>query len=343
MSDTHQKVYEEATIGQIKALVTECGGSPESFEGELITQMIQTCLRLVTDDHSTAQLKLMNRALREMRYAYHIFNQYPGGKRLSIFGSSRTPEDHPDYIQAKEFSAAMAEKNWMCITGAANGIMKAGHEGTSKESSFGLSIRLAFESTANSVIEGDPKLISFRYFFTRKLMFMSHSDAVAVFPGGVGTMDELYEILTLMQTGKCNLIPVVLMEGNGGKYWKDWDEYFKKNLLANGWVSPEDENLFYISPTIEKAVEHIENFYKRYHSSRYVKDYLVIRMKSPLNPKQLDILNHQFSRLLKEGKFVQGGPMPDENEFMDLSRLIFIHNRKDFGLLRALIDKINAF
>lgn len=341
MSDS--KVYDEEILAKITALIAECGGKPDSFEGELITQMIQTSLRLVTDAHNTAQLKLMNRALREMRYAYHIFNQYPGGKRLSIFGSSRTPETHPDYIAAKAFSAGMAEKNWMCITGAANGIMKAGHEGTSKESSFGLSIRLAFESSANSVIEGDPKLITFRYFFTRKLMFMSHSDAVAVFPGGVGTMDELYEILTLMQTGKSNLIPLVLFEGEGGHYWQDWEQYFQKNLLANGWVSPEDRNLYYIAPTVEKAVEHIETFYRRYHSSRYVKDYLVIRMKSRLREEQVKQLNQQFSRLLKEGEFIQSEALPEESDFIDLPRLIFVHTRTDFGLVKALIDQINAF
>src|SRR5688572_18102110 len=228
---------EQQTLPAIRALIESVGGDPDTFNGRLITQLVQTSLKLIPDGHDTGQLKLLNTALKEMRYAYRVFNKYRGTPKITIFGSARTPTEHPDYLMAREFSAAIAKEGWMAITGAGDGIMKAGHEGPQRESSFGLSIRLPFETTANTVIEGDSKLINFRYFFTRKLMFMTHADAVAVFPGGFGTQDELFECLTLVQTGRSNIIPIVLLEGTGGAYWRNWEQYIAKNLLANGWIS----------------------------------------------------------------------------------------------------------
>lgn len=341
MSDTNSmgaQIDEE-----IEQLVRQYGGNPESFEGSLVGQLIKTSLKVIKDGHETGQLKLMTRALKEIRYAYRVFNEYPGRRRISIFGSARTPEDHPDYIAAKEFSAQIANQGWMCITGAADGIMRAGHEGPTKDSSFGLAIRLPFEQPTNSVLAGDPKLISFNYFFTRKLMFMSHSDAVAAFPGGVGTQDELFEILTLMQTGKSNIVPVVLMEGAEGVYWHYWHLYFQKSLVENGWVSPEDENFFYIARTPEEGVAHVLQFYRRYHSSRYVGDQLIIRMKSPLSEEQVDILNQSFPMLLASGKIEATEVHPEEEDHLSLPRLAFHHNRHHFGHLRRLIDRINSF
>lgn len=330
-------------LEKIKELITLNEGDPDSFEGGLISQIIYTSLKILKEGHDTGQIKLMTRAFKEMRYAYSIFNQYKGRRRLSIFGSARTPQEHPDYIAAKNFSAQMCFKGWFCITGAADGIMRAGLEGAEKGSSFGLSIRLPFETPANSLLAGDPKLITFRYFFTRKLMFLSHSDAVAAFPGGVGTQDELFEVLTLIQTGKANVIPVVLLEGNGGAYWNAWDAYLKNNLLGNGWISEEDQYLFYIAPTVEKAVEHIEQFYNRYHSSRYVKDILVIRLKTALDQDQLRILNEEFPVLLQKGPIYTTLPLPEETDHLDLPRIAFDHNHRHFGLLRKMIDRINAF
>jgi len=327
----------------IQALIAKCGGAPQSFEGELVTQLIQTSLRLMMEGHDAGQLKLITRSIKEMRYAFRIFNQYKGIRRISIFGSARTPEDHPDYIAAKKFSAQIAETGWMCITGAGNGIMKAGLEGPKKESSFGLSIRLPFETSANSVIEGDPKLISFRYFFTRKLMFMSHSDAAAVFPGGVGTLDELFEILTLIQTGRSNIMPLVLVEGEGGIYWKNWDNYVRNHLLKNGWICAEDTNLYHIATDIQDAVQHVQKFYRRYHSSRYVGDLLVLRLQEPLSAQQVDQLNHQFHRLVESGRMEMSPALKEETDHLQLPRLIFRHTRRDFGLLRLLIDQINNF
>jgi len=337
------EINDEKVVKAIQDLMSLVGETNDTLEMDLVVQMIQTSLKLYIEKHDTGQLKLMTRALKEMRYAYRIFNQYTGSQRISIFGSARTPETHIDYIAAKAFSSLMASQGWMCITGGADGIMKAGIEGSERNSSFGLSIKLPFEITTNTVIAGDPKLIIFRYFFTRKLMFMSHSDAIAVFPGGFGTMDEIFEVLTLMQTGKTTLLPIVLLEGENGKYWDHWEEYVHKQLLVNGWISKEDLHLYYKAPSIDKAVEHINKFYQRYHSQRYVKDYLVIRMKAPLTNDQVAQLNRQFPKLLKSGEMQLCPPFPEETDFLNLPRLAFIHNRQNFGTLRALIDQINEF
>lgn len=334
---------DEQMLALIYELIEKAGGATDTFEGDLITQQIQTSLKLLTEGHHTGQLKLITRALKELRYAYRIFNENPGMYRISIFGSARTPEDHPDYLAALQFSQSLEKHGWMCITGAADGIMKAGLAALDPESSFGLSIRLPFELPSNSFFEGDPKLIHFRYFFTRKLIFMSHSEALAAFPGGYGTLDELFEMLTLIQTGKGNIIPIVLMEGSGGVYWYHWEKYVEKNLLENGWISPDDHHLYYIAPSVEDGVNHILQFYRRYHSSRYVNDDFVIRMKSPLSEEQVETLNTKFAKLVESGLIRMGCAFPEEDEFLELPRVILHHTRKDFGLLRALIDEINKY
>lgn len=339
----NKDVLDEGIIEKIHELVRLCGGSIGTYETDLVTQQIQNSLKLMSEGHTLGQLKLMTRSLKEMRYAYRVFNDHPGKKRISIFGSARTPEDHPDYITARAFSEKMARENWMCITGAANGIMKAGLEGQKPEGKFGLSILLPFESQTNMFSEGDPKLIFFRYFFTRKLMFMSHSDAVAVFPGGYGTLDELFESLTLMQTGKGNLVPVVMLEGAGGTYWHHWKEYVDNNLLKNGWISKDDQNLYHIAKTVEDGVQHIVKFYHRYHSNRYVEDKMVIRLSKPLTENQVAELNEKFALLMESGEISYTNALPEENEFMDLPRLVFHHNRRHLGVLRAMIDAINNY
>ncbi len=343
MADPTQE--DDLLIEKIKELMTLTGSDSRSFEADLVSQIIYTSLKMLRERYNIGQLKLMTRAFKEIRYAYRIFNKYAIiGRRISIFGSARTPEDHPDYLAAKAFSIAMANHGWVCITGAANGIMKAGLEGIQRESSFGLSIRLPFESSVNSLIAGDPKLISFRYFFTRKLMFISHSDAVAAFPGGYGTQDELFEVLTLIQTGKANIIPVVLIGGLGSSYWSEWNRYVNTDLLANGWISQEDKNLFYIASDIESAVQHVQQFYRSYHSSRYVRDTLIIRLLSPLTDEQIAILNQEFaSYLVKEGVIYATLPFPEETDHLELPRLAFEHNRRHFGMLRMLIDRLNTF
>lgn len=335
------ELKDEQAQQAIKNLIEMFGKPSSTFEAGLVFEMIESSLKLLLENYDTGQLKLINRSLKEMRHAYRIFNKFKQSRCISIFGSARTPEDHPDYIAAKTFSTKIAQKGWMCITGAANGIMKAGLEGSQREFSFGLSIRLPFEIPTNTVIEGDPKLIVFRYFFTRKLMFLTHSDAAAVFPGGFGTLDELFEILTLIQTGKANIIPVVLVEGDKGVYWRDWKKYIDHHLLANGWISPEDLHLFYIAKSVEDAIEHVQNFYRRYHSSRYVGDKLVIRLSSELTDEQMENLNEEFKCLVAEGKIEKSGALPQESDHLELPRLVLRHTNRDFGILRSMIDSIN--
>ena len=327
----------------IAALIEAAGVVPGSFRGRIIAQLIQDSLKLADETYDGGQLKLISRAMREMRYAYRVFNRYVGTRKISIFGSARTPPEHPDYVAAREFSRSMASHGWMCITGAGDGIMKAGHEGPQREASFGLSIRLPFETTANTVIEGDPKLINFRYFFTRKLMFMSHADAVAVFPGGFGTQDELFEALTLVQTGKSNPVPIVMIEGEGGVYWQHWAGYIRHNLLGNGWISPEDPAIFHIARNVDDAVQHVIRFYSVYHSSRYVGDQYVIRLTRALSEGTIEQLNSEFSTLSREGgRISPSGPLTGEQDHLTLPRLVFNHTRRQFGLIRTLIDRVNA-
>lgn len=328
---------------KIKDLIAATGANPDTQEADFVRQMIQTSLKMANDGFDMGQLKLMTRSFKEMRYAYRVFNEYRKSRLVSIFGSARVLESHPDYQTAKAFSTLMASQGWVCMTGAADGIMRAGLEGAGKNSSFGLSIRLPFEHANHTVLAGDPKLISFRYFFTRKLMFISHSDAIAAFPGGVGTQDELFESLTLMQTGKSNIVPLVLIEGHDGHYWQAWEHYIQNNLLAKGMISAEDQNLYYRAPGVEQAVDHILRFYRRYHSSRYVKDTLVIRLLTPLTDPQIHHLNQEFQPLIKEGHIQATKPLFDENDHLGLPRIAFEHNRKHFGLLRAMIDRINSF
>jgi len=340
---TTQRINDQKTIDAIHDLLAAIGGDPSTFEGELVTQMVQSCLKLIPDAHDTGQLKLINSVLKEIRYAYRVFNKYVDTPKVTIFGSARTPETHSDYHTARDFSKSLAAHGWMSITGAGDGIMKAGHEGPQREASFGLSIRLPFETSANEVIEGDPKLINFRYFFTRKLMFMSHADAVAVFPGGFGTQDELFETLTLVQTGKSNIIPVVLIENPTGVYWKHWHNYIQYNLLDTGMISPEDPGLYYIANDVDDALDHIIGFYRVYHSSRYVGPNLVLRLRRRLSDEHVQSLNEEFFEIIKAGRMEQTGPLEGESDHLDLPRLTFHHTRHAYGFVRRLIDRINEY
>ncbi len=328
---------------RLTELLLECGGEPGTFEGDLISDLALNVFKLVTDKRDAGELKLLNASFKEMRYAYKVFANHQDRQKISIYGSARTKEDHPDYIACVEFSRKMSERGWHCITGAGDGIMKAGHEGPGAANSFGLAIRLPFETTANDVIAGDNKLINFRYFFTRKVIFVSQCDAFCVFPGGYGTQDEIFETLTLIQTGKSPMVPIVLCEHEGGDYWKHWENYVRRSLLDSGLISPEDLNLFFISRNMEEAAAYIDNFYKNYHSSRYHKDDLIIRLKHRLQEGDVARLNEEFAKLVKKGEIVQRGPYEVENEFMDLPRLAFTHTKHDFGMVRRMIDRINEF
>lgn len=330
--------------GRLDALIAEVAAKANKAsptKARLVRELLSSALKLIPDGRDTGELKLIAAAVKELRYAYRVFGQYPDPHKVTIFGSARTPKAHPDYEATVEFSRLIAEQGWMVITGAGGGIMEAGHVGPGKDKSFGVAIRLPFEQSTNEVIAGDSKLITFRYFFTRKLMFISQAEAVALFPGGFGTMDEGFELLTLVQTGKASMVPIVMCQGKGESYWQDFDAFIRKGLMARGWVSEEDPNLYHIAATPAEAVEHVTRFYRIYHSSRYVKDDLVIRLKAPLTAEQVDSLNTRFAMLVKEGKMTLRGPFDVEEDHRDLPRLVFTHNRRNFGHVRRLIDAIN--
>ncbi len=325
----------------IRELAAKHSGLPDGRRRSLVEQMIATSLRLGRDDSHTGELKLINSALKELRYSYRVFRPWMLRRKISIFGSARTPEDHADYVAAREFGRLMGEADWMSITGAGDGIMKAGHEGPGHEASFGLRIRLPFETTANEVIAADPKLINFRYFFTRKVMFLTHSDAIAALPGGFGTMDELFEALTLIQTGKSYPMPIILLEGEGGSYWRRWVDFVREELLDNGWLSAADTSLLEIASDPADARDRVLRFYRVYHSCRYVRDEFVIRLKRRLTEAERADLERRFGVLAKDGVLRSSGPLDGEEEHLDLPRLHFTSKRRDFGILRQLIDAIN--
>jgi uncharacterized protein (TIGR00730 family) len=326
---------------RIDRLIADMGGTPGTFPAKLVRDLITTGLKLIPDGRDTGELKLITTAVKELRYAYRVFGQHPEPHKVTIFGSARTPPGHPDYQAAVEFSRLMAAEGWMVITGAGGGIMEAGHVGPGREKSFGVAIRLPFETTANQVIAGDQKLIHFRYFFTRKLMFLSQAEAVALFPGGFGTMDEAYEALTLIQTGKSSMIPIVMLEGEGQNYWEQWDRWVREALLARGLISPEDVGLYRICHTPQEAVAHLLKFYRIYHSSRYVGDDLVIRLRRPISDADVRRLEEEFRPIIKTGGMSLRKAYDVEDDHLDLPRLAFTHTRSRFGLVRKLIDRIN--
>ena len=334
---------DQEMIAAMDALIADAGADPSHYRSKNIREIIHTALKLVRDGSDTGEVKLLSRAMKELRYALKVFRPYRTTPKISIFGSARTPEDHPDYVAAVAFSKAMAEAGWMVITGAGDGIMRAGHGGAGKEASFGVAIRLPFETNANDFILGDPKLITFRYFFTRKLMFMWESAAIALFPGGFGTQDEGFEALTLIQTGKAPLVPIVLVDPPGGNYWKHWDNYVTKSLLEKGWISPADKNLYFVTDDADAAARHVLNFYRNYHSQRFVRDHLVLRMNRPLTPVQVEAINAEYVDLVASGTIEQRGPLKGESQHLSLPRLAFHHTKHGYGRLRAMIDQVNTF
>ncbi|MEM1097241.1 MAG: LOG family protein [Planctomycetota bacterium] len=347
MSDASPTRPDRAAVPEdLRRLILHAGGDPDSAHGRNIQDTLLAALKLVNDGSDVGEVKLISRSLKELRYALKVFRPYRETPKISVFGSARTPEDHPDYLQCVRFSRTMAEAGWMVITGAGDGIMRAGHDGAQRENSFGVAIRLPFETTANDVIAGDPKLITFRYFFTRKLIFMWMSHAVALFPGGFGTQDEGFEALTLIQTGKAPLVPIVCVDApaaDGNGYWHHWDNYIRKSLLANGWISPEDQNLYFVTDDASAAARHVIDFYRNYHSQRYVRDRLALRVRRPITAKQLEALNEEFAVLVADGQIEQSGPLQGERDAANLPRVHFHHTKSKFGKLRALIDRLNEF
>lgn len=324
------------------ALADRPSDDEQASRAHVISEMVATALHLANDRLTMGELRLIRQSLREMRAAFTMFERFRSLRKVAIFGSARTPRDHPDYIAALDFSRALAARGWMAITGAGPGIMQAGNEGPTPDQSFGLSIRLPFEDRPNPVIAGDPKLLKFRYYFTRKLAFMGSADAVAAFPGGYGTQDELFEALTLVQCGRSLVVPIVLVEGESGHYWERWRSFVNECMERTHWISPEDTDLFTHASNAAEAVEIISTFYRRYQSSRYVDDLLVLRLDAPLSPAQLEELAQEFAPLMESGTMQQGNSLEGDDAPEGTPRIWFHHNRRLFGLIRRLIDRINS-
>ncbi len=318
--------------------------SPPKRIAALIDLIKQSADKLASDHTSRGDLKILSRTLRELRYAFKVFSPYRRRRKVTVFGSARTSPDQPAYRQAAELGRQMARRDWLVITGAASGIMEAGHVGAGRDHAMGLNILLPFEQAVNPVISGDRKLVYMKYFFTRKLMFVKESDAFCLMPGGFGTLDEGLEVLTLLQTGKHDMMPVVLLDEPGGDYWPSFLAFVSRQLLERSMISAEDLSLFHSTDRVEDAVDQILTFYRVYHSMRYVRSNLVFRLQRPLCEPQLAEINRQFQDILVAGQFSLGHPLPEEKDepgLADLPRLIFPFNRRNYGRLRQLIDYIN--
>jgi uncharacterized protein (TIGR00730 family) len=331
------------------ALDAEIARLVESVEpghsDDLLFEIIATALRMARDGANRGDLKIANRALKEMRYAFSVFAPYRAARKASIFGSARTREDDPLYDQTRNLAAALAGRGWMVVTGAGPGIMAAGIEGAGPDNAFGVSIRLPFEATTPGFMADDPKLVNFQYFFTRKLSFVKESDAFVLLPGGFGTLDEAFETLTLVQTGKAQPAPIVLLDVPGGTYWTRWLEFVQAELLDRGYLSPTDLDLVMITDDVAAAVDECTRFYANYHSMRFVGRDLVLRVQSAPDAARLSQLNDEFGDLLSSGEIRVSGPTPREERDGDelhLDRVVLRFDRYHWSRLRRLIDALNA-
>ena len=326
----------------VKQLVSQSGCTKSC---ELVEEMVITALKLGKDQTTTADLKLFSRALKELRHAAKVFAPFRAVPKVVVFGSARTASTEPECVAAETFSRRMFEEHgYMTITGGGDGIMGAAQRGAGREHSFGLNIRLPFEQRANETIHGDPKLVNFNYFFTRKLNFVKETQAAALFPGGFGTMDEGFELLTLMQTGKGRIMPVVLVDRPGGSYWKTWFAFLGEYLLKLGLVSEADFSLFTMTDSVDEAIAEIVQFYRNFHSYRWVGQRMVFRLREKLTEAAVAKLNTDFADIIASGEIALADALPEEKnepELATLPRLVLLPHRRNFGRFRKLIDAIN--
>jgi uncharacterized protein (TIGR00730 family) len=308
-----------------------------------ITRALSTIVRLAAEEADRLDWKTLSAAMEDMERAFQVFYDYRHVRKIAVFGSARTPDDQIEYQMARQFAQHVTKQGFMVITGAGGGIMEAANQGAGKENSFGLNIQLPYEQEANSFIEDDPKLMYFKYFFTRKLFFLRESDAIALFPGGFGTHDEALECLTLCQTGRQEPIPMILIDKPGGSYWRDWDAYIRQHLVGNQLISSEDTSLYTLTDSLDEAYDQICNFYQVYHSSRYVKDLLVMRLEKDLSDPELDLLNQKFSDILASGQITRTTALAAEigDPTEHLPRLLLHFNQRDSGRLYQMIRTIN--
>jgi uncharacterized protein (TIGR00730 family) len=310
---------------------------------ELIRRLRHAANGMPAERTPHQDLKILSQTLRELRRAFTVFAPYRSQRKVTVFGSARTLRDAPAYKAAERLGKAMADNGWFVVTGASTGIMEAGHRGAGRDRSMGINIMLPFEQAANEIIRGDGKLVTMKYFFTRKLMFVKECDAVVCLPGGFGTLDEAFEVLTLLQTGKRELMPLVFLDSPGGSYWKDWLAYVQKHLLDGKMISLEDLSLFRVTDSVDETVDEILRFYRVYESMEYVNKRLEIRLQKRIADAKLTSIQRDFADILADGKFeqeqepvVNGRPPSDVQ-----ARLKFHFNRRSLGRLRQLLDTIN--
>jgi hypothetical protein len=326
---------------QIAELIAKLG---DVRDGDLLFELFVSVVRLARDRASRGDLKMANAALKEMRYAFSVFEPYRSARKAAIFGSARTTRDDPLYDQTVRLARRLAESDWMVITGAGPGIMEAGIEGAGATNSFGVSIRLPFEAATTQFLADDPKLVNFRYFFTRKVTFVKEAHAFVLLPGGFGTLDEAFELLTLVQTGKSVPAPIVLLDVPGGTYWLTWLQFVSRELRDRNYISPGDLDLVRITDDVEVALDEILGFYRNFHSLRFVEGDLVLRMHEPLTDAELAALNAEFGRLVARGEIARTAASNAEiadDDFPALARLRFRFDRRSYAQLRALIDRVN--
>ncbi len=326
---------------QLVALLDAAGADRDRDQ---LFEILASGILLAGDEADRLDLKITNAALKEMREAFALFAPYREVNKVTIFGSARTKRDDPLYPQTFDVAAALAERGWMIVTGAGPGIMEAGMEGAGRDNSIGVLIRLPFETGANEFIAGDPKLIEMKYFFTRKLMLMKESAAFVSLPGGFGTLDEAFELLTLVQTGKAEPVPIVLLDTPGGTYWRGWQRFVDEEVAGNGMIAPADRSLYRITDDVDEAVTEIERFYRNFHSLRYVGDRLVLRLRGESTDEENAALAEEFADICVSGGIDRARPFPPEvsgDDHVDLPRLALRFDRRKMGRLRQLIDRCN--
>ena len=331
---------------RLEALILDAleGHEGHPHDEDIVAEMLVSSLKLLRDDTDRADLKLVNSALKELRYSFLVFSRYRHIPKVTMYGSARTPPEAPNYQLAAEFAGRMTDvHNWMVVTGAGPGIMEAGNLGAGTDYGFGVNIRLPFEADPNPYVH-ESRLINFKYFFTRKLIFVKESDAFVLFPGGFGTQDETFELLTLIQTGKSDMHPIVLMEAEGTGYWEAWLE-FVDTLVGNGMILPDDRNLFTFTNSVDVAAEEITSFYDNYHSQRYVNGKLILRLKHEPSEELMAQLNEEFSDIVVSGT-IDKIPATDheraDDDNVELPRVRLHFDRRHLGRLRSLVDQLNA-
>lgn len=342
-----KKISKDYEIGDIEVdtLIKKLAGGccAEDTRG-LLREILTTTVKLGMESRDKGDLKLVNSSLKELRYSFKIFSPFRNVRKVIIFGSARSKNTSAGYRMAEEFTKKLTSKGYMIVTGGGSGIMEAGNKGAMKGREFALNIRLPYEQKPNPYIDEKDKIINFKYFFTRKLIFVKETDATALFPGGFGTNDEGFEMLTLIQTGKSRPRPIVLMEPHGSTYWKTWTRFVRDEFLKNGFIDKDDFNLFRIFSNVDDAIAYIEDFYRVYHSIRYISGLTVLRLNRKISRATLDLLNRKFKDILKSDEIKQSSVTRkerEEGEHPELPRLIMNFNKRDYGRLYQMIDIIN--